>query len=355
VLQFSRRTYDARDAALEFTMTARPFVSMAGLRRMLGLLLAVLALVVCVSIAVVCFQTEATGRPDCLGNSPEHVQRLVETAEPTDLLFYVVGVEEDPLATLEALLRIVRHEEPDFIVLMDDLHHRGEDAPDRFILHELSLLPVSCPVFVVQRRGAACPNADDCGPAQFHFRLGNHLFLFGYPFAGASGHDPSVETVLRSQARPGDDAVVFSPASSGTRRALAREVQGLGDAVRYAFIGAREGYWKGPEDSGASLTHVAENVDMADVEGKFRSVVRVVFERGRTADTMLAVELGGGAWRRIRESVFVLIWPLAMHSRGFWILAFVVLIELALAIVWQIQRRRHVVRPGSSRGGTGHD
>jgi len=306
--------------------TRRPRTS----RRLLalGLFATSAALAVCVAEAVVCLQTQATERPDCFGNSPVHVRRLVESADSEDLLFYVVDGAEDSLETLETLLRIVLPEEPDFVVVMGGFPGGGRAALSQFLFHEIAALSVQCPVFVVPREAGAGWDAGTCGPAQFHFRLGNRLFLFGRQPVGAA---------LRAETQPGDDVFVFAPASAGEAREPGHDAQATGAAIRYMFLGGRRGYWKGAGNGAAGLAHVGDDADLTGADGRLRPVARVAVEGKMMADTMLAVELGNGMWRQLRRSIVVHIWPLVMHSVAFCVLAAVVLTALVLLTAWQIK------------------
>jgi len=326
----------------------------------LGMLVAGVALAAFAIVAWTAHSVHASRRPDWLGNSPENVRRLTARADANDLVFYAMGDVGLGLPTFETLLRTISAEEPDFLIVLGDLINNRQGASHQFFIHEIAKQRLSFPVLVVPGNHDIAATGEFrlqefeqiYGPAQFHFTIGNCLFLFlnNALTSGAGSEDylAFMERVLSERAAQARNVFVFShvPPTGLTPLVRTHEREGSDrfmalarkHNVQFVFSGDHHGYWKGVRDGTTYVITGGAGAPLRGRRGRFHHAVRVAVESGTIVDTVLAVEREHRGLRLAARNIVVYIWPLLT---GNWISVTLTALGLvALALLGASSARR---------------
>lgn len=278
----------------------------------------------------------ASVKPDWLGNSPENIRRLTASAEPNDLVFYVVGDVRGGAATLEKLLGTVSGEKPDFLVLLGDFVGDRDSLDHQLFIHEMAEQNLSFPVLLVAGNHDISPKGPfrledfelTYGPAQFHFTIGKCLFLF---LNNAPGHYDKTGAYLRYMdqvlsERGGGVEHVFvfahappmglSPSVKSHKLHGSEQFMELArkHRVHYVFAGDHHGYWKGERDGTTYIVSGGGGARLRGRRGRFHHAVRVAVESGRISDSLFAVEHSSEGVKLLERNIVLYVWPLLTNN-----------------------------------------
>ena len=282
------------------------------------------------------YAVSASKKPDWLGNSPENVRRLTESADPNDIAFYATGDVKEGTLTFEKLLRIAAGERPDFLVVLGDFVSDPEFARHQLFAHEMEEQHLPFPVFLLPGNHDVHTDGQfrlehfeqAYGPAQFHFTIGKCLFLF---LNNAPGHYDTtgeylrfMDRVLSEHAAGAEHVFVFMhvPPAGLSPLVMSRPLHGSEEFLRLArkhrvdcvFTGDHHGYWKGERDGTTYTVCGGGGAHLRGKHGRFHHAVRVAVEGGRISDSVVAVERLRQGLELTERNVVLYVWPLLTGS-----------------------------------------
>ena len=298
-------------------------------------LLALAALACVLAVLIVGMETQGGTATPLLGNSPENVQRAIQRAGPDAFTFLVVGDVRRGTATFEKLLALASREAPAFVVIAGDFVASPRFADHRLFATEITEDAPPFPIFLVPGNHDVSPHGpfrvedfeQAYGPAQFHFTIGDRLFVFlnNVPPARAAGsHVRFLQRALSAPPRTVRDIFVFMhipplrrPGHPAPGRATTDEpLLELFSKhhVRYVFAGHHHGYWKRESDGTTYIVTGGGGARLHDPSTGFHHLVKVTVEGGRVDETVIATGRALEAFEAIERTIAVRIWPVVVGS-----------------------------------------
>jgi hypothetical protein len=303
----------------------------------LGMVIACLVLVAFVIVAVIGARVQATTVPGFLGNSSENVSRLTTTTDPDNFTFLVVGDVQHGTATFEHLLEVGCADKPAFAVILGDFVSDPQFARHKLFALEMAEDPLPLPVFLLPGNHDVSPDGpfriqdfeQTYGPAQFHFTIGECLFLFlnnAPPYDKSGNYLAFMEAVLSEKAGQVGDIFVFMhvPPSGLSSWVQARPLYGsekfmeLAERfhVRYVFTGDHHGYVKTERDGTTYIVTGGGGASLRGMHGRFHHLVRIAVAHGSITETVIAAERGMEGPELLEQNIAVHLWPLITRSLG---------------------------------------
>ena len=298
-------------------------------------LLALLAVACVLAVIIVGMETQGGAATPLLGNSPENVQRAIQRAGPDGFTFLVVGDVRRGTATFEKLLKLASGEAPAFVVIVGDFVASPRFADHRLFAAEIAEDAPPFPIFLVPGNHDVSPHGpfrigdfrQAYGPAQFHFSIGDHLFVFlnNVPPGRTTGsHIRFLDRALSQAPRTVRDTFVFMHVPPLARSGEPARGRATTDEpllelirkhhVRHVFAGHYHGYWKRESEGTTYIVTGGGGARLRDRSTGFHHLVRMAVDGDKVGETVIATGRAPEALEAIERTIAARIWPLVVGN-----------------------------------------
>jgi len=325
-----------------------------------GVLLAVL-----LATAVLAFSLWTARNPESVGNWPRITKQITSTTDPDRFTFTVIGDAKEGTATFEKLLGLALEERPDFLIVPGDFVGHPDPARHRLFWHEMDENVDGTPILLVPGNHDIHPDkafrVEDFeqvyGPAQFHFTIGEYLFIFlnnapGYAESGE--YLRYMDKVLSEEAGRARRVFIVlhvPPADLSNaldRRALAGtwEFRALLEKHRVDTVicSDHHGYWQGRRDGVDYIVTGGGGARLRGRRGKFHHAVRFSVADGKVSHSVIAVEKQLEILEKLEIRFATHVWPLLTGSWLVGVLGVALLVCSAAGFVACVARLRRRYR-----------
>lgn len=296
------------------------------------------ACLVSVAIAitvVIGLSVQTTNVPKLLGNHAENLTYVSTTTDPNNFTFIMAGDIKRGTATFTYMLDLARADKPAFAVILGDFVSEPELIRHQHFISKMARIALPYPVFLVPGNHDIHPDEpfqvkdyeQTYGPAQFHFTIGQHLFIFlnnSPPYAKTGQYLKFLEKVVSERAKQIQNIFVFMhiPPSGLNPWIHAHGIDGsekfmqlateLG--IRYVFTGDHHGYVKTVKDGTTYIVTGGGGDRLRGTHGRFHHLTRIAVQNGMITETVILSEKRFEALNHLEHNIAVHLWPLITQN-----------------------------------------
>lgn len=299
------------------------------------IIVACLVLVTIVIAVVIGLRMQTTNFPKLLGNHAENLTYVSTTTDPNNFTFIMAGDIKRGTATFAHMLDLARADKPAFAVILGDFVSEPKLIRHKHFINKMARLALPYPVFLVPGNHDIHPDEpfqvkdyeQTYGPAQFHFTIGQHLFIFlnnSPPYAKTGQYLKFLEQVVSERAKQVQNIFVFMhvPPSGlnpwieahglyGSEKfmQLAKEL-----GIRYVFTGDHHGYVKTVKDETTYIVTGGGGATLRGTHGRFHHLTRIAVQDGMITETVIIGEKRFETLNLLERNIAVHLWPLITQN-----------------------------------------
>jgi len=238
-------------------------------------------------------------------------------------------------ATFTYMLDLARADKPAFAVILGDFTSKPELARHRLFVSKMARQALPYPVFLVPGNHDLGPDEpfqlkdyeETYGPAQFHFTIGQHLFIFlnnSPPYDKTGGYLKFLEQVASERAKQVQNIFVFmhvppsglnpwikAHALHESEKFMQRAKE-LG--IRYVFTGDHHGYVKTEKDGTTYIVTGGGGARLRGTHGRFYHLTRIAVQDGMITETVIIGEKRFETLNHLERNIAVHLWPLITQN-----------------------------------------
>lgn len=294
-----------------------------------------LVLVTIAITVVIGLRVQTTNLPKLLGNRAENLTYVSTTTDPNNFTFIMAGDIKRGTATFMHMLDLAQADKPAFAVILGDFTSQPELARHQLFISKMARQALPYPVFLVPGNHDIGPDEpfrlkdyeETYGPAQFHFTIGQHLFVF---LNNSPSYDKTaeylkfLEQVVSERAKQVQNIFVFMHVPpSGLNpwiiaHALHRSEKFMQLAkelgIRYVFTGDHHGYVKTVKDETTYIVTGGGGATLRGTHGRFHHLTRIAVQDGMITETVIIGEKRFEALNHLERNIAVHLWPLITQN-----------------------------------------
>ncbi len=330
-----------------------------------------LIIVACLVLAVLCITVviglwvQTAKLPKFLGNNSENITYVNTAANPDDFTFIVVGDIKGGTATFEAMLDIMRPDKPAFAVILGDFVSDPQLIRHKLFAFEMTEHTQNFPIFLIPGNHDVSPDGPFklkdfetmWGPAQFHFTIGQYLFVFlnNIPPYGQTGeYLKFLEQAISGQAEKIQKIFVFMHVPPSD---LNSSIQSLGlegsqkfmqlakkYRIDYVFAGDHHGYVKTKKDGTTFIATGGGGARLRGEHGRFHHLVRIAVKNGMISETVIATRKRLETYELMERNATVHLWPLITQNPVSIAVTLVVFGTSIWLLIFSFRRRKELTK-----------
>jgi len=280
-------------------------------------------------------RVQTTNVPKLLGNRAENLNYVSTNTDPNNFTFITTGDIKRGTATFTHMLDLAQADKPAFAVILGDFVSEPELVRHQHFISKMARIALPYPVFLVPGNHDIHPDEpfqlkdyeQTYGPAQFHFTIGQHLFIFlnnSPPYAKTGQYLKFLEQVVSERAKQVQNIFVFMhvPPSGlnpwieahglyGSEKfmQLAKEL-----GIRYVFTGDHHGYVKTVKDETTYIVTGGGGATLRGTHGRFHHLTRIAVQNGMITETVIIGEKRFETLNLLERNIAVHLWPLITQN-----------------------------------------
>ena len=295
------------------------------------IVVACLVLVTIVITVVIDLRVQTTNFPKLLGNHAENLTYVSTTTDPNNFTFIMAGDIKRGTATFMHMLDLAHADKPAFAVILGDFTSKPALTRHKLFIAKMAQQDLPYPVFLVAGNHDIDPDESFrlkdyeqfYGPAQFHFTIGQHLFIFlnnSPPYDRTGEYLKFLEQVVSERAKQVQNIFVFMhvPPSGLNPWIIAHTLHGSEKLMQlakelgilYVFTGDHHGYVKTVKDGTTYIVTGGGGATLRGTHGRFHHLTRIAVQNEMITETVIIGEKRFEALNHLERHIVVHLWPL---------------------------------------------